>query len=183
MATTATFDFVRKDHTASAHRLRSGLGLVIAAGLPVAVLGMAEMAAMDRGMYPFFFAPFGLPYWMGQAAHVVQLALLGAAFWAIQQRNAHTPARFWLLATIAAFLALPFVTPFLDELQLSLVCTTLFLLGAATLYRVAKVSKLAGWLMFPMLGIVGLSATMGLAVAAYAPPFALLQANNPPPAV
>ncbi len=183
MATTATFDLVRKDEAAIPHSLRSGLALVVSAGLPVAALGLAEMAAMSRDMYAFFFAPFGLPYWVGQVAHVVQLALLGAAFWAVCQRNAHAPARFWLIATIAAFIALPFVTPFLDELQLSLVCTALFLMGAATMYRVAKVSKLAGWLMFPMLGIVGLSATMGLAVAAYAPPFALLQANNPPPAV
>lgn len=183
MATTATFDLVRDDRPQTAARPHGALTLLAAAGLPVAALGIAQMAAEELAVIPFFFAPFGLPYWVGQVGHAVQLAMLGAAFWMLVQREQTTSARYWLLGLIAAYVALPFVTPMLDALQLSFICTALFLLGAATLRRVGKVSKAAGWLMAPPLAIVGLSATMGLAVAAYAPPFALMQTHQAPPSI
>ena len=48
------------------------------------------------------------------------------------------------------------------------------------LYVLLLITPLAGWLMSPMLLILGFSATMGLVLtAAYSPPFALVQGQNP----
>lgn len=162
--------------------LRGALTMLACAALAPGLFGLVNLGAEAFGILPLFFAPFGLPGWAGGALHLSQLALLGAAFGALIPVAA-PQARNWLAVLIAAYIALPFITAPLDSLQLSLVCTALLLIGLATIRRVGEVSPLAGWLMTPMLAIVGFSAAMGLVLtAAYTPPFALIQGHNPAPA-
>lgn len=183
MATTAPLAIARPTSGARPSSARMVLAWAICTGLPLGLFGLVNLGAESLGILPLFFAPFGLPGWLGAVAHLVQLALLGSAYWALTQRAARSPARFWLLALIIGYVALPYVTPPLDSLQLSLVCSALFLLALATIARVGAVSRLAAWLMSPMLVVIGFSAVMGLAIsAAFAPPFALIQGPETPPA-
>jgi hypothetical protein len=178
MATTALYSAPLAP--ADSTDLRMGATILVSAALAAGLFGLVHLGLTFFGLLPFFFAPFGLPHWAGSAIHLAQLALLGAAFGALQPVTTR-PARFWLAGLIAAYIALPFVAAMLDSLQLSLVCTFVLLLGLATLRRVGAQSKLAGWLMTPMLAIVGVSAALGLTLAAaYTPPFALVQGQNPP---
>lgn len=182
MATTATFANARPG-SRSASNVRVALALLACMGLPPGVFGLVNLGAEQLGILPLFFAPFGLPGWAGAIAHLAQLALLGGAFWAVTRHRDHHKAQAWLLALTTAYILLPFITPPLDSLQLALVSTTLFLLSVATVRRAAAVSAAAGWMMIPMLAIVGFSATMGLAIAAaYSPPFALMQGTEQAPA-
>lgn len=181
MAAAATFQTTRPSHDAQGN-WQHALALFVYAAIPLGLFGLFHLVAEAMGYLPFFFAPFGLPNWAGAAAHLTQLALIGAAYWTVAERAESCSARHWLVVFGAAYLALPFVTPFLDSMLLALLCTLLFLLAAATAMRVGSVSKLAGWMLAPMLAMVGLSAAMGLAVAAYAPPFALTQSQQVPPA-
>ncbi len=183
MATTALFTTALPGHRHSAVNLRIFLTLLICMGLPVGLFGLVNIGAEAAGIMPFFFAPFGLPGWAGGIVHLVQLALLGAAFFALMDVDAPMAPRYWLVGLTLSYIALPYVTLPLDSLQLSILCTALFLLGLATMRRVGVASPLAGWLMTPMLAIVGFSATLGLVLtAAYTPPFALIEGQNPPPA-
>jgi hypothetical protein len=183
MATTVSFDIARPVRTSTRGVGASALAFLALTGLPLGLFGLVNLGAEALGILPLYFSPFGMPGWVGAIVHLVQLALLGSAYWALTQRDLHTGSRFWLMALIAAYILLPFITPPLDSLQLSLLCTGLFLLAIATTTRVGAVSPLAGWLMAPMLAVIGTSSIMGLAVAAaYAPPFAVLQAHAAPPA-
>lgn len=183
MATTATLATTLARPHAAVPAWRAAVALLICAGLPLGLFGILNLGAEAVGVQPLFFAPFGMPGWIGAVMQLGQLALLGGAYWAVTQHNTKSSARFWLIALIAAYIALPFITQPLDSLQLSLVCTSLFVFAVATVSRVGAVSPLAGWMMAPMLAVIGLSATMGLAIAAaYAPPFALMQTNQAPTA-
>lgn len=182
MATTALINTATRPHAIRVVDLRGALVLVGLTGLPVGLFGLVNLAAEAFGILPMFFSPFGLPGWAGGAVHLMQLALLGAAFWALHVAAAPRSPKLWLATLIGAYIALPFLTPPLDSLQLSLLCTSLFLLALATIHRVGKITPLAGWLISPMLVVVGVSATMGLVLtAAYTPPFALIQGQNPAP--
>ncbi|MBJ3786799.1 hypothetical protein [Devosia sediminis] len=183
MATTAQFDIARPRGDATRGTRDSVLAFFALTGLPVGLFGLANLLGEALGILPLYFSPFGLPGWAGAVAHLAQLALLGSAYWALTQRDLHTRSRFWLMALIAAYIALPFVTPPLDSLQLSMVCTGLMLLAIATATRIGAVSPLAGWLTAPLMAVLGLSSVMGLAIsAAYAPPFAITQVNQAAPA-
>jgi hypothetical protein len=182
MATTAVFQSAHQCSRAEASAWPESLSLFVFAAVPLGLFGLIHLVAESMGVLPFFFAPFGLPHWTGATAHLTQLALVGAAYWAIMQQRPTSRTRFWLIALGAAYIALPFVTPMLDSMLLAVVCTLMFLLIIATMMRVGRESKLGGWLLAPMLAMVGLSAAMGLAVAAYAPPFALTQAQQAAPA-
>ena len=181
MATAATFHSARPGLHADRSAWEQSLALFVYAGLPLGLFGLLHLGAEALGLMPLFFTPFGLPTWTGAAAHLAQLALVGAAYWAVTQANVTGRARPWLIALAAAYLVLPFATPMLDSLMLALVCTLLLLLVVATTIRAGSESLLAGWMLAPMLAMVGLSAAMGLAVAAYAPPFALTQTQQAPP--
>lgn len=182
MATTATFETVKTNQPALAHPVRDTLGFVIAAGLPLGLFGLVNLGAETLGVLPLFFAPFGIPGWIGAVAHLVQLSFLGIAFWAVTRATPDRAPLVWLAALTAAYILLPYITPPLDSLQLSMACSALFLVTLAGLQRVAKVSALGAWLMTPTLAILGFSATMGLALAAaYSPPFALIQGQQPTP--
>lgn len=182
MATTATFDNGDFRSSASHHQWQCGFALLLCAGLPMGLFGLVHLGAMSLGLLPLYFTPFGLPAWTGSALHLVQLSMVGAAVWSVTQRHADSASLPWLLALSASLLVLPFVTPLLDSLALALLCTILFLLAAATAIRASSESGLAGWLVAPVLVLVGFSAILGLAVAAYAPPFALTQTHQAPPA-
>ena len=182
MATTATLNQTHSSDALHAGVWHSGLSLLVSAGLPLGLFGLVHLSAQSLGLAPFYFTPFGLPVWTGAALHLLQLGLVGAAFWAVTQGHRTNTATKWLLALGLMLIALPFITPLLDSLLLAITCTALFLLGAATGLRASKVSPLAGWLLAPVLFVLGFSAALGLAVAAYAPPFALMQTHQAPPA-
>lgn len=182
MATTAVLQTAPKGNDIDAGSWQSARALLVCSTLPPGLFGLAHLVAEASGLMPLFFTPFGLPNWLGAAAHLSQLGLLGAAYWAVTQRVPASPARFWLIALGTIYLALPFLTPVLDSVALAMLCTAIMLLVLATAARVGAVSRLAGWLLAPMLALVGLSAATGLAVAAYAPPFALTQTQQAPPA-
>lgn len=184
MATTAALQTAHSAQPVHGHLVRDGFTFAIAAGLPVGLFGLANLGAEALGVMPLFFAPFGIPGWIGAAAHLAQLSLLGIAFWAVARATIVRSPLIWMGAIIAAYILLPFITAPLDSLQLSLVCSLLFLVTLAGTHRAGTVSKLAGWLMVPTLGILGFSAVMGLAVAAaYSPPFAVVHGQQPVPAV
>ena len=152
-----------------------GLGLVISGALPLAafviVHGLAEMA----GVTPLFFAPFGMPGWIGAVLHLASLPLFGIVRWLVaQSRDNGRVAMRWLVALMTGTIGLPFVAAPLDPLMLSLATVLLLLLGMATAVRVARVSPRAAWLMLPGLAWTGLSAFVGLSLAAgWSPPFSL----------
>ena len=86
---------------------------------------------------------------------------------------------FWAAALVAGLLAFPFLAPFLDALQLSLLAVGLLLLAGAATHRLARHAPAAGLLMVPVLAWLGVSAALGLAlVASWSPPFALMQGHN-----
>lgn len=182
MATTAPFEITTTAPVRPSTGLRQALIILACAALPLGLFGLVNLGAEALGILPLFFAPYGMPGWIGAIVHLAQLALLGAAF-GVLMHQPHAAARHWLAALTLAYVLLPFITPPLDSLQLSLVCTSLTLIALATLLRVGRLSPLAGWLMTPALIVLGLSATMGLALAAaFAPPFALVQGQATPPA-
>jgi hypothetical protein len=182
MATTAYIETVQSSQQTAAHPFRDAASFVVYAGLPLGLFGLANLGAEALDILPLFFAPFGIPGWVGAVAHLAQLSLLGIAFWAVTRNTAERAPRIWLAVLIGAYILLPFITPPLDSLQLSLITSALFLVTLAGMVRIGKASPLAAWLMAPTLGILGFSATMGLALAAaYAPPFALVQGQQPAP--
>ena len=170
-------------HLDTGTSLQSAARLVVCASLPLGFFGLAHFAADAIGQFPIFFAPFGMPHWGGAVLHLAQLALLGAAFWALTEQATRGTARQWLIGLTALYILLPFVTPLLDSQQLGLICTALFLGTLATIRRVGRAAPVAGWLMAPMLAITGTSAALGLTMAAaYSPPFALMQSGHTQPA-
>lgn len=154
---------------------RHVLGLAFCAGLPLGLFGLTNLGVEAMGMIPLFFSPFGMPGPVGAIVHLAQLALLGTAWWVLCRDAPKSLARHWLTGLTVAYIALPFITPPLDSLQLSLVSTLLFLLCLATLNRVGAASARSGWLLAPVSIVLGTSAALGLILtAAYTPPFALV---------
>ncbi|MEQ9637069.1 MAG: hypothetical protein RLW68_13395 [Devosia marina] len=183
MATTAMLDQAAHGHLDTMTASQSAARLVVCVSLPLGAFGLIHLAAGAFGMFPNFFAPFGLPHWGGAALHLVQLALLGAAFWALTEQVVRGTARQWLIGLTILYSLLPFFTPLLDSLQLGLVCTAMFLSTLAAIQRVGSAAPLAGWLMAPMLALTGTGAALGLTIAAaYSPPFALMQSGHTQPA-
>ncbi len=181
MATTTSFTGAVQATPKATINPRQIVVFMVCAGLPLGLFGLVNLGADALGLFPFFFAPFGLPGWMGGAMHLFQLLLLGMTMGVIYQGE-FGRAHAWLAGFSAVYIALPFITPPLDSMQLTIVCSMIFLLGLATMRRVGQQSAIAGWLMTPTLAIVGFSATMGLMLtAAYTPPFALVQGQNPAP--
>ncbi|HUH78108.1 MAG TPA: tryptophan-rich sensory protein [Devosia sp.] len=154
------------------------VGLALAAATPLALFGLANVMAEPLGGMPLFFAPFGLPGWVGGALHLLGLPLYGAAARMVARQGAegHIAAR-WIVALTLGTIAFPFIVAPLDSLVLAMVTMALLALGLATLGRVVKVSPRAGLLMAPGLVWIGTSALVGLAyTAGWTPPFAPLNA-------
>lgn len=154
------------------------LGLALAGASPLVLFGLTDVVADLMGGMPLFFAPFGLPGWMGGALHLVGLPLYGmAAFMAARQGAEGLRAARWVVALILFTIAFPFIVAPLDSLVLAMVTMGLLVFGLATLGRVAKVSPRAGLLMAPGLLWMGTSALVGLTyTAGWTPPFAPLNA-------
>ncbi|MGV8831374.1 MAG: hypothetical protein ACOH2N_05300 [Devosia sp.] len=154
---------------------RDGFGMVLSGALPLCVFIIANGLAELVGVLPLFFAPFGLPGWIGAALHLGSLPLFGVARWMVVEcgRDGRR-AGWWLVGLMAGSIALPFMAPQLDQLLLSVTTVALFLVGLAAAARVAKLSALAALLMAPGLVWMGLSGFVGMSlVAAWAPPFGL----------
>jgi hypothetical protein len=183
MATTATLKHTPSAATPAAQHWRGALAFAACTGLPLGLFGLVNLGADAAGYLPLFFSPFGLPGWTGAVLHLAQLALLGAAGWALIGQEGTGSARLWLASLTLAYILLPYITPPLDSFQLTAVCNLLFLLSLATVARVGAASARAGWLMAPMVFVIGVSAALGLAVTlAFSPPFALTQAEQAPAA-
>ena len=156
------------------------LGMVLSGALPISVFvivnGLAELA----GVLPLFFAPFGIAGWLGAAVHIGSLPLFGIARWMVAgQGGAGRRAGWWLVGLMAGTIAMPFVVGPLDSLMLSLLATVLLLVGLGTLVRVARVSPRAALVMAPGMAWMGLSACVGLSLAAgWSPPFSLTNAQG-----
>lgn len=169
-------------HTA-AHAVDLGAlaRLAFAALLPLAAFAAVNYLAEFAGLRPYFFSPAGLPGWAGAAIHLALLFTVGLAIGLGAAKNGRVLP--WGIALVAAMIAFPFPAAALDSLALALVMTVVLLLALATGIRIASASSLGGWLMLPVLAWIGFGAALGLAVAAaWSPPFALINAQNPAPA-
>jgi hypothetical protein len=158
---------------------QDGLGLVLSAALPLAAYMVFHGVAEINQLMPLFFAPFGLPGWVGGALYLMALPLFGIARWMVATRGeAGRNAGWWLIALMAGTIVFPFIVAPLDSLMLSIISMSLLILGLGAGIRTAKVSPLAGAVMLPGLAWMGLSAFVGLSfVAGWTPPFGLTNAN------
>lgn len=161
---------------------QTALGFATYAGLPLGLFGLANLAAQTFGQVPLFFSPFGLPGWLGAVFHLAMLPLLGAAAWIVSDRDENGSAQKWIAILIAGLIVLPFVVAPLSSTQLAFAALALVFLTIATAQRVAIHSHAAAWLLAPLLAWLGVSAVLGLALAAaWAPPFGLVQSHQPAP--
>lgn len=158
---------------------RDGLGMVLSGALPLSVFVIANGLAGLAGIVPLFFAPFGLPGWIGAVLHIASLPLFGVAHWmVVAEGREGRHAGHWLVALMAGAIVFPFAVTPLDPLFLCLATMILLLVGLATASLVAKVSPRAGLVMLPGLAWMGLSAFVGLSlVAGWSPPFGLTNSD------
>lgn len=159
--------------------LRSLLALA-----PLAGFGCVNLVAEAGGVMPLFFSPMGLPGWAGAVVHLALLFSLGLSMGLVFDKGRRgADATRWLVALIAAMTIFPFLAAPLDSLTLALIMTGVMLIALAAAIRVARISRLGGWLMVPSLAWIGFGAALGLAVsAAWSPPFALITAQQAAPA-
>lgn len=153
----------------------NALGFVLSAAMPLAVFVVANGLAEINGMVPLFFAPFGLPGWMGGVLHLASLPLFGIARWMVVDRGAEgRRAGWWLVALMAGMIVHPFLVMPLDSLVLSILAFALLVLGLGTMVRVGAVDPKAAMVMAPGMIWAGFSAFVGLSfAAAWSPPFAV----------
>ena len=159
---------------------RDTLGLVLSICLPLSVFVIANGLAELNGVLPLFFAPFALPGWLGAALHIGSLPLFGVARWMVAGRgSAGRRAGWWLVALMAGTIGFPFVVFLLDSFALAVLSMLLLLVGLSTVVRVAQISPRAALIMAPGLAWMGLSAFIGLSLAAgWTPPFSLTNAQG-----
>ncbi|SEQ13888.1 hypothetical protein SAMN05428969_2151 [Devosia sp. YR412] len=151
------------------------LGLVLSAALPLAVFVIANGLAELNDMVPLFFAPLGLPGWVGAALYLGSLPLFGIARWMVAARgDAGRAAGWWVVALMAGTIAQPFLVTPLDSLLLTILSFAILLVGLGAMVRVAQVDPKAAVVMAPGMAWMGFSAFVGLSfAAAWAPPFAV----------
>lgn len=180
MATIAA-DTIRSTSTRPAFDFARLARLGLVAVLPLAAFGGANYVGEATGFTPLFFSPAGMQGWMGAVAHLAVLAPLGLALGlTMESQRSDNHAEFWLVAFILGLIAFPFFAPLFDAFALALAMTSLMLIGMAAGLRVARRSGVAGWLMAPALAWVGFGSALGLAMtAAFSPPFALVNAQQP----
>lgn len=156
------------------------LGLVLSAALPLAVFVIANGIAQLNGTSPLFFAPMGLPGWVGAVLHLGALPLFGVARWMVAGRGqAGERAGWWIVALMGGTIAFPFLVAPLDSLMLSLASMGLLVLGLAAMLRAGAVNPRAALLMAPGMAWLGFSAFVGLSfAAAWAPPFAVTNSHG-----
>ncbi|KKB77139.1 hypothetical protein VW35_15560 [Devosia soli] len=148
---------------------------------PLAAFGGVNLAAESLGLMPLFFSPLGLPGWVGAGFHLALIFSIGISMGLVAHKGRRGAiALRWSAALVAAMIAFPFFAAPLDSMTLALVMTGVLLLALATAIRMTRISGMAGWFMLPVIGWIGFGAALGLAVAAaWAPPFALINAQQP----
>lgn len=158
----------------------NGLGLVLSAALPLAVFVIANGIAQLNGMMPMFFAPLGMPGWIGAALYLGSLPLFGVARWMVAAHGHRgRKAGWWVVALMAGTVVQPFLVAPLDSLALAIVSFALLLVGLGALVRVAQVEPKAAMVMAPGMAWMGFSAFVGLSfAAAWAPPFAVTTSHG-----
>jgi tryptophan-rich sensory protein len=148
---------------------------------PLAALGGVNLAGESLSITPLFFSPLGIPGWLGAGIHMALVLSVGLSMGLVA--NSGRPgvvALRWGFALVAAMIAFPFIAAPLDSMALALLMTSVLLLALATAIRMVRISRPAGWLMLPVLTWIGFGAALGLAVAAaWSPPFALINAQQP----
>lgn len=156
------------------------LGLVLSTALPLALFILANGLAHLAGVRPLFFAPFGMPSWLGAGLHLGALPLFGAARWMVVGKGrAGRTAGWWVSGLMAGTIAFPFLVTPLDSLSLSMLAMALLIVGLASIARVAAISAPAALLMAPGLAWMGFSALIGLSFASgWTPPFGLTNGQN-----
>ena len=158
----------------------NGLGLVLSATLPLAIFVIANGLSELSGMTALFFAPLGLPSWMGAVLHLGSLPLFGIARWLVADRgDAGRKAGWWVVGLMAALIVHPFLVMPLDALFLSILSVAILFVGMGALVRVAAVDAKAAMIMAPGMAWMGFSAFIGLSfAAAWAPPFAVTSSQG-----
>ena len=156
------------------------LGLVLSAALPLALFILANGLAHLAGTRPLFFAPFGMPSWLGAGLHLGALPLFGAARWMVAGKGrVGRNAGWWVSGLMAGTLAFPFLVAPLDSLTLSALAMALLIVGLGAIARVGRTSPAAALLMAPGLCWMGFSALIGLSFAGgWSPPFGLTNGQN-----
>lgn len=179
----ATFTAAELHSTQAPHKagFASAGRLVLFALAPLAAFGGVNLAAESLNVMPLFFSPLGIPGWAGAGLHFAMILSIGIAMGIVANKGSRGAiALRWSAALIAALIAFPFIAAPLDSMTLALAMTSVLLLALATAIRMTRLSGLAGWFMLPVVGWVGFGAALGLAVAAaWAPPFALINAQQP----
>lgn len=155
-------------------------GLALSAVVPLAAFVVIHGLAQINGMAPLFFAPLGLPAWMGAALYLASLPLLGAVRWMVADKGASgRRAGWWVVGLTAGSLALPFLAPIVDLLGLTVVSFALFMVGLGAMVRVGRVSPRAALIMVPGLMWMGFGAFLGLSLnASWGPPFAVTNSHG-----
>ncbi|WP_108397942.1 hypothetical protein [Devosia submarina] len=179
MATITAASYATKSQSVLDVNRHDVLGFLLSAVLPVAAYMVFNGVAQLNAVTPLFFAPFGMPGWMGAALYLMALPLFGIARWMVAPKGeAGANAGWWLVALMAGTIVFPFIVAPLDSLMLSIMSMSLLIVGLGAAIRTAKVSHLAGVVMLPGLAWLGLSAFVGLSfVAGWTPPFGLTNAN------
>ena len=156
------------------------LGLVLSAALPLAVFVIANGIAELNGVVPLFFAPLGLPGWLGGALYLGSLPLFGIARWMVVSRGYEgRKAGWWLVALMAGTIVQPFLVAPLESLLLTILSFGLLILGLGTMVRVGRINPRAAMVMAPGMTWMGFSAFVGLSfAAAWAPPFAVTSSQG-----
>lgn len=159
---------------------RDAVGLVLSAVLPFAVFVVFNGVAGFLGVQPMFFAPLGLPGWMGAALHLSSLPLLGVSRWMVVAHGAagHR-AGWWIVGTMVGVGLFPYLVNPLNSLMLTLVSVMLVTVGLGAMVRAGAVEPKAALVMAPAMAWLGFSAFVGLSfAAAWAPPFAVTNSQS-----
>jgi len=156
------------------------IGLVLSAVLPLAVFVIFNGLAEANGLEAMFFAPLGLPGWLGAALHLMGLPLFGVARWMVAARgDAGHRAGWWIVGLMVGVGAFPFVVNPLDAFLLTVASVSLVVVGLGAMVRVAEVDRKAAMVMAPGLAWLGFSAFVGLSfAAAWSPPFAVTNSQG-----
>ncbi len=157
-----------------------GLGLALSAALPLAMFVIVNGSVQAAGGQALFFAPFGLPGWLGAALHLGTLPLFGVARWMVAGHGeTGRSANRWIVALLVSAIAFPFLVGLLDTLMISIVSFAMFILALSSMARAAAVDRKAALVMAPAMAWMGFSAFIGLSfAAAWSPPFAVTNSHG-----
>jgi|GEM_PF-1665280 len=156
----------------------NGLGLTMSTLLPIAAMiivnGMLSLLAPTYAM-PDFPSPFGaLPSWLVAAVWFAIYPMWGAARWYAYQASAKgRVVSWWVVALIGWGIVYPLVLPHLDAFFGTWISVASLFLGLITGIKLARVSKIAFFLVLPSLLWISLSSALSFLSFSqgWAPPF------------